>query len=81
MTAGSYNQFCPVAMASEVLCSRWTMLILRELVLGSSRFNELRRGVPRMSPALLSKRLKELERSASSRARAFRANSMCSTTA
>jgi DNA-binding HxlR family transcriptional regulator len=61
MTAGSYSQFCPVAMAAEVLCSRWTMLILRELVLGSSRFNELRRGVPRMSPALLSKRLKELE--------------------
>jgi DNA-binding HxlR family transcriptional regulator len=61
MPDGSYNQFCPVAMASEVLGARWTLLLLRELVCGSSRFNDLRRGVPRMSPALLSKRLKELE--------------------
>jgi DNA-binding HxlR family transcriptional regulator len=61
MSEGSYNQFCPVAMAAEVLCSRWTLVLLRELVVGSTRFNELRRGVPRMSPALLSKRLKELE--------------------
>lgn len=58
---GGYGQFCPVAMASEVLCTRWTVLLIRELVAGSSRFNELRKGVPRMSPALLSKRLKELE--------------------
>ncbi|PWS36753.1 transcriptional regulator [Falsiroseomonas bella] len=58
---GSYGQFCPVAMAAEVLCSRWTVLVLREMLAGSTRFNELRRGVPRMSPALLSKRLKELE--------------------
>jgi DNA-binding HxlR family transcriptional regulator len=61
MSDGGYNQFCPVAMAAEVLCARWTFLLLRELVVGSTRFNELRRGVPRMSPALLSKRLKELE--------------------
>jgi DNA-binding HxlR family transcriptional regulator len=61
MTQGSYRQFCPVAMASEVLCTRWTLLILREMVAGSRRFNDLRRGVPRMSPALLSQRLKELE--------------------
>ena len=58
---GSYNQFCPVAMAAEILGTRWTLLLLRELVAGSTRFNELRRGVPRMSPALLSKRLKDLE--------------------
>jgi DNA-binding HxlR family transcriptional regulator len=56
-----YKQFCPVAMASEMLCTRWTMLILRELLAGSTRFNDLRRGVPRMSPTLLSQRLKELE--------------------
>ena len=62
MTDTSYKQFCPVAMAAEILCSRWTMVLLRELVAGSTRFNELRRGVPRMSPALLSKRLKDLER-------------------
>lgn len=61
MTQGSYHQFCPVAMASEVLCTRWTMVLLRELVVGSTRFNDLRRGVPRMSPALLSQRLKALE--------------------
>jgi len=57
----SYHQFCPVAMASELLCTRWTVLLLRELLCGTSRFNELRRGLPRMSPALLSQRLKELE--------------------
>jgi len=61
MAEGSYNQFCPVAMAAEILCTRWTMVLLRELVAGSTRFNELRRGLPRMSPALLSKRLKDLE--------------------
>jgi DNA-binding HxlR family transcriptional regulator len=60
MQAG-YKQFCPVAMAAEVLCTRWTMVLLRELVAGSTRFNDLRQGVPRMSPALLSKRLKDLE--------------------
>src|SRR5437762_13463026 len=61
MAQGSYKQFCPVAMAAEVLCTRWTVVLLRELVAGSTRFNDLRRGVPRMSPALLSKRLKDLE--------------------
>ena len=61
MTQGSYKQFCPVAMAAEILCSRWTIVLLRELVVGSTRFNDLRRGVPRMSPALLSQRLKDLE--------------------
>jgi DNA-binding HxlR family transcriptional regulator len=61
MTQGSYKQFCPVAMASEILCTRWTIVLIRELIAGSTRFNDLRRGVPRMSPALLSQRLKELE--------------------
>jgi DNA-binding HxlR family transcriptional regulator len=56
-----YGQFCPVSMASEVICTRWTPLVLRELLCGSTRFNELRKGVPKMSPTLLSKRLKELE--------------------
>jgi DNA-binding HxlR family transcriptional regulator len=58
----SYHQFCPVAKAMEVLDERWTLLIVRELVTGSRHFNELRRGVPRMSPALLSKRLQQLVR-------------------
>src|SRR5690606_8505324 len=57
-----YGQFCPVSMASEILCSRWTTLVVRELLCGSTRFNDLRRGLPKMSPALLSKRLKELQR-------------------
>jgi len=61
MTIGSYKQFCPVAMAAEIVCSRWTALVVRELLCGSTRFNDLRRGVPLMSPTLLSKRLKELE--------------------
>ena len=58
----TYGQFCPVAMASEVLTERWTPLVIRELLCGSTRFNDLRRGVPLMSPSLLSKRLKTLER-------------------
>jgi DNA-binding HxlR family transcriptional regulator len=61
MTEGSARQFGPVATAAEILCNRWTMLLLRELVAGSTRFNDLRRGMPRMSPSLLSKRLKDLE--------------------
>lgn len=61
MSKTGYQQFCPVAMASEILCTRWTIVLLRELLAGSTRFNDLRRGVPRMSPALLSKRLRDLE--------------------
>lgn len=48
-------------MAAEVLCTRWTVLVLRELLSGTTRFNDIRRGVPKMSPSLLSKRLKELD--------------------
>lgn len=58
----TYGQFCPVAKAAELLDERWTLLVLRELFAGSTHFNELRRGVPRMSPSLLSKRLKALVR-------------------
>lgn len=58
----SYGQFCPVAKAMELLDERWTLLIVRELLLGSTRFSQLRRGVPRMSPALLSRRLRSLAR-------------------
>ncbi|MFD2356144.1 winged helix-turn-helix transcriptional regulator [Nonomuraea ferruginea] len=46
----SYHQFCPVAKAVELLGERWTLLVIRELVCGTERFNELRRGLPRMSP-------------------------------
>jgi DNA-binding HxlR family transcriptional regulator len=58
----TYGQYCPVAKAMEVLDERWTLLVLRELLLGSEHFNDLRRGVPKMSPALLSKRLQTLVR-------------------
>jgi len=58
----TYRQFCPVAKAMELLDERWTLLIIRELVSGSERFNELRRGLPRMSPTLLSRRLHQLVR-------------------
>lgn len=61
MTQDSYNQFCPIAKACEVLEPRWTLLILSEMWGGSTRFNEIRRGVPGMSPTLQSKRMKELE--------------------
>jgi DNA-binding HxlR family transcriptional regulator len=57
-----YGQFCPVAKAMELLDERWTLLVVRELMMGSRHFNALRRGVPRMSPALLSKRLQTLVR-------------------
>jgi len=63
MAQPGYKQFCPLAMAAEVLCTRWTMVLMRELMAGSTRFNDLRRGVPKMSPTLLSQRLKELEQS------------------
>lgn len=57
-----YHQFCPVSKAMELLDERWTMLVVRELVAGSRRFNDLRRGLPKMSPTLLSKRLRQLAR-------------------
>ncbi len=57
----SYGQFCPVAKAMELLDERWTLLVVRELLMGSRHFNDVRRGVPRMSPALLAKRLRTLQ--------------------
>ena len=56
-----YGQFCPVAKATEVLGEKWTPLIIRELLSGNQSFNTLRKGVPLMSPSLLSSRLKSLE--------------------
>ena len=56
-----YGQYCPIARASEILTERWVPLVVRELCCGSTRFNQLQAGVPRMSSALLSARLKELE--------------------
>lgn len=61
MSNDCYHSFCPVAKAGELLQPRWTMLILNEFWQGSTRFNELRRGLPGISPTLLSKRLKEMQ--------------------
>lgn len=58
--AKGYGQFCPLAKAAELLCERWTMILVRELTAGSRRFNELRRGMPQISPTLLSRRLRRL---------------------
>lgn len=59
--SSQYAQFCPVSVASEIFAERWTPLVLRELILGSTRFNDIHRGVPRMSRALLARRLRDLE--------------------
>lgn len=56
-----YKQFCPVAKAAEVLGERWTLLILRELLMGSTRFSDLQRANSQISPTLLTKRLNELQ--------------------
>lgn len=61
MESEGYNQFCPIAKACELLEPRWTLLLLSEMWSGSTRFNEIRRGVPGMSPTLMSKRLKQME--------------------
>lgn len=55
-----YGQFCPIAKACEILCERWTLLIIRELLCGSTRFNELQRGLSGISPTLLTRRLAQL---------------------
>ena len=56
-----YGQFCTVARGAEVIGERWTPLVVRELLCGSTRFNDIRRGVPRMSATLLAQRLRKLE--------------------
>ena len=62
LLVGGYGQFCPVARGAEVFAERWTPLIVRELLRGPAHFNELRRGLPRISRSLLSERLATLER-------------------
>ena len=55
-----YGQFCPIAKATEIIGEKWTILIIRELLMGATRFNELQRGLSLISPSLLSKRLESL---------------------
>lgn len=56
-----YNQFCPIAKGMEVLGEKWTLLIVRELLMGACRFNEFQKGLPSLSPTLLTKRLVVME--------------------
>jgi DNA-binding HxlR family transcriptional regulator len=56
-----YSQYCPLARAVEVLGERWTLLVIRELVLGPKRFSDLKRALPGVSPSVLSERLARLE--------------------
>ena len=57
-----YGQYCPITRSLEILGDRWTLLIVRDLLVGARRFNEIARGLPGMSRAILSKRLDQLER-------------------
>lgn len=57
-----YGQYCPLALSAELLCERWTLLVVSRLLDGCTQFNEIHRGVPRISPSLLSKRLDQLAR-------------------
>ncbi|MCH9647708.1 MAG: helix-turn-helix transcriptional regulator [Deltaproteobacteria bacterium] len=59
--ARGYGQYCPLALSAEILCQRWTILVISRVLDGASRFSEIHRGVPQMSPSLLSRRLVELE--------------------
>jgi DNA-binding HxlR family transcriptional regulator len=58
---GDYGQYCPVARAAQILGDRWTLLIVRDLLLGTRRFNDLARGLPKLSRGLLSQRLRSLQ--------------------
>ena len=60
--SNGYGQYCPLSLAAELLCQRWTLLVVSRIMAGYERFNAIHRGVPQMSPSLLSRRLEELER-------------------
>ncbi|WP_069160935.1 winged helix-turn-helix transcriptional regulator [Nocardia altamirensis] len=62
MTTPGYGQYCPISRALDVLGERWSLLILRDLLVGSTRFNDLARGLPGLSRSLLAKRLRQFER-------------------
>jgi DNA-binding HxlR family transcriptional regulator/putative sterol carrier protein len=57
-----YGQYCPISRALDVLGERWSLLILRDMLVGTTRFNDLCRGLPRLSRSLLAKRLRQFER-------------------
>jgi DNA-binding HxlR family transcriptional regulator len=59
----THGQYCPISLASDTLGDRWSLLIIREMVGGATRFNEIERGLPKISRSLLSQRLRQLARS------------------
>ena len=59
--SSTYGQYCPLALAAELLCRRWTILVISRVIDGCSTFSDIQKGVPRISPSLLSTRLSELE--------------------
>lgn len=71
---GSYGQYCPLALATELLCRRWTILVISRVIDGCRTFSEIHAGVPRISPALLSTRLAELEEAGLIKRRKRRSN-------
>jgi DNA-binding HxlR family transcriptional regulator/putative sterol carrier protein len=58
----TYGQYCPISRALDVLGERWSLLILRDMIVGATRFNDLARGLPGLSRSLLAKRLRQFER-------------------
>lgn len=68
----TYGQYCPLALAAEILCRRWSVLVVSRLLGGCTTFNEIHKGVPRISPSLLSARLTEFERAGIIRRRKVR---------
>src|SRR5215469_8173964 len=56
-----YGSYCPIAKAAEILTERWTLLLIRDLLLGARHFNDFRRSIPLITPAMLSKRLRTLQ--------------------
>ncbi len=60
----TYGEYCPIAVGAEIFADRWTPLVLRELIVGSRRFNEIHRGIPKINRTLLTQRLRSLERRA-----------------
>jgi DNA-binding HxlR family transcriptional regulator len=70
-----YGQFCPIAKSAEIIGDPWSILIVREMLLGSSRFNVLQRGLPRISPTVLNTRLNELDQGPTTIARTSRNDS------
>ena len=60
LTHLTHTQFCPISLASDIFSKKWTILVLRELHLGATSFMYMKKGLPSISPTVLSSRLKDL---------------------